>query len=156
MEVVQLQERKYWLVSVIDTFHGRDIFAPVAGYLSRGVDPACFGPAVSGFHRILFPEPVVTATCIEGRVIAVDRFGNLITNIERNLVQAWAGDGGMRIEAGPNLIDGMGRIYSDVGEGVALALWGSTGFLELSVNRGRADRILRLGRHDMVKVRRIR
>jgi len=72
----------YFLQPVSKTFHGRDVFSPIAAYLSKGVDPAKFGEAVTDFVRFSAPKPkLVNETTLRGVVLKVDRFGNLVTNI---------------------------------------------------------------------------
>src|SRR3954471_13367495 len=80
---VELTERKYARSSVSRTFEGRDRFAPAAAWLAKGVDISALGRPVTAWQTLLLPEPAVSATEVVGEVWRVDRFGNLITNIDR-------------------------------------------------------------------------
>src|SRR5207249_2604906 len=86
--VVRLTERRFWRESVSATFHGRDILAPVAGHLSRGLPPDELGPRTSQWVTLNLPAPRPGAKRIEGEVVFVDDFGNLITNIDGDDYQA--------------------------------------------------------------------
>ena len=80
-KVLQVTQDKYFLKPISSTFHGRDIFAPVAGYLSKGIPISEFGDEIEDPVSISFPEPIVRKEKIEGRVLLIDRFGNAITNL---------------------------------------------------------------------------
>src|SRR6187551_778953 len=82
-KVVELTERKYALPTVSRTFEGRDRFAPAAGFLAKGIALVSLGKSIANFHSIELPRRAVTAEAIAGEVIRVDRFGNLISNIDR-------------------------------------------------------------------------
>ncbi len=142
--VVHLTEERYFLEEISSTFHGRDIFAPVAAHLSLGRDPSAFGRAVQMVSHLHIPEPVRKEGSIHGRVIYIDTFGNLITNIEGRDI-----DTGIRhrvkIEIGGISIEGMRDTYSCVGEGEVVALVGSCGFVEIACFRRRADEVLGVG-----------
>ena len=126
------------------TFHGRDIFAPVAGYLAAGGDLRQVGPKIRKLVRLDLPEPVRRRGKVLAQVIHVDRFGNLVTNLGREALEKFCDPGVCRIEAGSSGIEGVCGTYSDVPRGEPLALFGSTGMLEISVNQGRADEVLGL------------
>ena len=79
--MIQLTERRFWRTIVSDTFHGRDILAPVAGHLSLGVDPRSLGTSVEEWQTLELSEVRLTAAGWEGEVVFVDQFGNLLTNI---------------------------------------------------------------------------
>jgi S-adenosylmethionine hydrolase len=79
--VIRLEDRRYWRAEVSKTFHGRDIFSPVAGHLSLGVDPQLLGPTVKDWVRLPQRQPKRTDESITGEIIFVDHFGNLISNI---------------------------------------------------------------------------
>ena len=149
---VELTESKYFLAPVSDTFHGRDIFAPVAGYLSLGIDPSEFGPEVPDYVKISLPNPIVSRDGIEGHIIHVDHFGNLVTNIDTESVDALRTRGDVRIEAGSIALKSIAHSYSEVEEGSPLAIVGSTGFLEIAVNTGSAHQRLGLKQGDPIRV----
>ena len=133
------------------TFHGRDVFAPAAGRLARGDDLDALGPPANGLVGLDWPEPVDDGAGVDGVVVEVDRFGNLITNIPADRlppgaeVQVWSG-AGERLVAGP-----VRRTYGDVASGVVVALVGSLGLLEVSVRDGSAAAWLGAGRGARVR-----
>ena len=142
------------------TFHARDIFGPVAGRLAAGMDIAEVGPPLSDPVRLALerPRPVGSAEW-EGAVLHVDRFGNLITNFtQEDLDVALAtvnGDPTELVVTVEGMVLPLVRTYSDVCEGEACALAGSSGRLEVSVNRGSAARQLGAARGAPVRVRRV-
>lgn len=152
--VVRIRESKYFLKPVSQTFHGRDIFAPVAGHLSRGVDLAKFGPAVRRMTALEEAAPTVAADgALRGEVVSIDRFGNLITNIPGDLLPDARR---VRITVGRRVVRSLSRSYADVRKGNLLALVGSTGHLEISVNQGSARTAAGIRRGDRVLVTRTR
>ncbi|MFL5241714.1 MAG: S-adenosyl-l-methionine hydroxide adenosyltransferase family protein [Gemmataceae bacterium] len=84
--VRRVQDRDYWRDQVSDTFHGRDIFAPVAGHLSLGLKPAKLGSLAREWIALDTPKPIRTSNGIQGEVLFIDHFGNLITNIPGHLM----------------------------------------------------------------------
>jgi S-adenosylmethionine hydrolase len=135
--VRRLTEPHYWRPSVSATFHGRDILAPVAAWLSRGLDPDLLGPIVTTWVQLDMPAPALGPDQVSGEVLFVDQFGNLITNIS---AEALAGLGRrlLRIAIGREVITGLARTYAEVAPGTLLALISSGGLLEVAVNQGNA------------------
>ena len=140
---------KYFRPSPSSTFHGRDVFAPVAAALSNGVKPEEFGPAISDEDRLknsLTPE-VLRNGNIKGRIIHIDRFGNCITNFTRDLFDP---------AKQPALIVKRKRIrtfrdfYSGGRSNELFAIWGSAGFLEISMNRKSASEMLSVKRGEKI------
>jgi S-adenosylmethionine hydrolase len=155
VKAVELTSRQYFLTEVSDTFHGRDIFAPVAAYLSKGVALDELGPQISDLTTFPIPRIVTGDRSIQGEVIYVDRFGNLVTNISREQLAPWQGKSGfgpVRVHVGSAEIQGIERAYSDVPKGRSLALFGSMGLLEIAVNGGSAIDTLgaKVGAHILV------
>jgi len=139
--VIHLSKARYFLQHVSDTFHGRDIFAPVAGHLSLGVDPLHMGPIIYDPVYLKFPAPYRKGGSLYGRVVQVDHFGNLITNIRRKDIEEFSEGSIMSVRLGGLRIEGIRRTYAQTAPGAILALFGSSGCLEIAVNRGRvADR----------------
>lgn len=134
---------------VAPTFHGRDVFAPAAAHLSRGVAPEAFGPRVLDPVRLIWPEPRAGARGLEGAVIHVDRFGNLITSVRASALAALGRPAVVRVarRALPLV-----ETYGDLRRGRAGALVGSSGRLELAVREGSAARLLGVGRGARVLV----
>lgn len=148
----EITRREFFLAPLSDTFHGRDLFAPVAGYLSLGMKPDQFGPPAGDFLQAQWPKPRVRGKKLGGRILFSDSFGNLITNISRQeygwLVEARS----LQIKGKGWRIEGVHRTYSQGKPGQPMALFGSAGLLELSVNRGNAKRTLGLKPGDLLTV----
>ena len=144
-----LTERKYWREPVRSTFHGRDIFAPVAAHLSAGLAPSALGPRLTHVTAFAVPVAVESAGRVEGCVQHVDRYGNLVTNIAEALLSA-AG-GGLTVEVGGREVVGLSGSFQ--GDGPLVAVIGSGGWLEIAVPNGSAARELGAGIGDAVAVR---
>ncbi|MBI1930614.1 SAM-dependent chlorinase/fluorinase [Candidatus Poribacteria bacterium] len=141
------------LPQISNTFHGRDIFAPVAAHLSRGVPITDLGTSITELVRLPIPTPQVTDTAIIGHVIWRDHFGNLITNISHQLLKSVSMPNGFVIQAGTVEIDHLNCSYAESGVGEFLAIIGSFGRLEVSMNQGNAAQRLGLKRGDAITVR---
>lgn len=137
-----VENRRYFASTISSTFHGRDIFAPVAGHLSRGVGLHELGPVAHQIHILNLAQPVRNEDgTITGQVMLVDRFGNLITNIsELDISAARAPRRGKPWEVflDDRKIGPIRVTYADVGPGEPLALIGSSQFLEIAIHRGSA------------------
>ena len=139
---------RFFLQPVSQTFHGRDIFAPVAGWLSNGVDPSEFGPEISDYVKLQFPAVErVTANSVRGAVIRVDKFGNLITNLSEVDVAPILGTRPPKFEL---LIAGTSvtRISSSYAAGTeddVFAILGSSGYLEIAARQTSAAQKLQAG-----------
>lgn len=137
--MVRLENPAYHLPKVSSTFHGRDIMAPAAAWLSLGVELDQLGPAHHGFvtlpHRL---APRVCKRQIHGRVIFVDRFGNLITNIEESHLPMSTD---LTITIGGQTIHGMIKTYGERQSGEMVALINSLGYLEIAVVNGSAAQV---------------
>ena len=153
--VVSLDNTDYWLSEVSNTFHGRDIFAPVAARLSRGISHSQFGDAVINVVRLPVQIPQVTKTTIAGSIIWVDHFGNLITNLTSDMLESFGMDSGFVIRAGKAEISQLNRAYAESEEGEYLAIIGSCGYLEISINQGSAAQVLGLKRNDLIEIHKI-
>lgn len=122
------------------TFHGRDVLAPAAVRLLEGAPPAALGPAVDDLVRLAWPEPGETAAGIEGEVIHVDAFGNLVTNLPAAAWPRLVAAG--RLVVGGRAVTTLVRTYGDAPPGTTVALVGSQGFIEAAVVAGRgAERL---------------
>lgn len=139
---VRLDEPRFWRqhpagLSPSSTFHGRDILAPVAGHISRGIDLRQLGPALGdSLLPTRLPEPQVASGRIVGEVLWIDTFGNLITNIDGSLLTSIAARA--VIEVVGQRIVGLAKFYAEQPPGALLALIGSHGLLEISVCCGSA------------------
>ena len=152
--VVELTERKYARPTVSRTFEGRDRFAPAAGWLAKGIALSSLGKTITDFRLLDLPTPTVTADEVEGEVVRVDRFGNLVTNIDRRTFEHLAASGIISVKAGTQDIARVVGTYAEVPVGELCALFGSTDHLEIAVNAGDAASHLKLSRGAAVSVRR--
>ena len=155
---VRVENSRFFLDPVSRTFHGRDIFAPVAAHLSTGLDLNTLGPAVDpgSLVRLGLPRPVLTNTMeLVGAVLTSDRFGNLITNIrERDLIPLIGKSdmSGLMIQAGGRAIHGVSETYATVAAGELLVVIGSTGCLEISIRGGNAKRLLGIEAGEKIRI----
>ncbi|NDC63838.1 MAG: hypothetical protein EBZ59_07645 [Planctomycetia bacterium] len=122
------------------TFHGRDVLAPAAVRLLDGADPGSLGRAVERPVMLDLPQPRETAAGVEGEVIHVDAFGNLVTNLPAAFWPRVIRSGGLRI--GMRAVAVPVRTYGDAPPGTLVALVGSHGFIEAAVVEGRVDVLL--------------
>lgn len=152
--IVELTERRYARPTVSRTFEGRDRFAPAAGWLAKGVDLTALGRTLSSWHTLEVPEPVVTDREIVGEVLRVDRFGNLVTNVDRRTFERFAEAGRIDIAAGPHAIGTVVATYAEAPAGAVCALFGSTDHLEVAVSGASAAERLGLGRAARVTIAR--
>ncbi len=149
MEVVAITESRYWRSPVSPTFHGRDIFAPVAAHLSLGIPPIEFGKKITSVTMLPLPHPHQTVDgSLVGHVLHIDNFGNLITDItSADLSQTET----ITVEVGNQLISGLSRTYAE-GKGL-LVLIGSSGHMEIALKKGNAASFLHARVGDEIKVR---
>lgn len=150
LAMVQLTEQRYWRASLSDTFHGRDLFAPVAAFLSLGVELAELGSGLSDAVRFPVPEPRVTAEgYLSGEILHVDRFGNLITNVPADCMPAGQS---LRVQLAGREVLGPQRAYAHAADDELVVLMGSSGYLEVAVRNGDAATALGTGRGAQVLV----
>lgn len=151
---IELTNKKYFLKDISKTFHGRDIFAPVAGYLSLGVKPEVFGKKINEWVKIGFKEPIIEGNKLIGEIIYIDNFGNLISNIDQNRFKNFIMSFRFNIKIGKKSISEIKNGYWEGREGEIIALFGSSGYLEISVNHGSAQKRLKVNRGDYILVER--
>jgi S-adenosyl-L-methionine hydrolase (adenosine-forming) len=154
--VVELSERRYARPTVSRTFEGRDRFAPAAAWLAKGIDLGALGRSAGALHRLEVPKPLVESGSgsVLGEVLRVDRFGNLITNIDRRTFDAIAVPGGRTLEVhvGGHQVQRVISTYADAGADEICALFGSTDHLEIAANGASAGALLNLGRGAPVRI----
>lgn len=154
--VREITSSHYFRQPTSSTFHGRDVFAPVAANLAKGVDPAKFGDEITDYVRFAAPRPRTAADgSLQGTVLKVDRYGNLITNIRAADAPQLLGDDPLpfRIVIGKTEITEIFSHYAQGAPGEAFAILGSMGFLEISVNRGTAAKVLGIVKGSEVAIR---
>jgi S-adenosyl-L-methionine hydrolase (adenosine-forming) len=155
--VFHLTREEYFRQPVSETFHGRDIFAPVAGALSNGVAPDGLGAEITDYARLAPYLPVERDDgSLEGSIIHIDRFGNCVTNFTREHLQPELLERGARILINDDEIVAFRRYYAeaDAPASELFAIWGSAGFLEISANRDSAARRLQARRGQNIKLKR--
>ncbi|HYE88981.1 MAG TPA: SAM-dependent chlorinase/fluorinase [Vicinamibacterales bacterium] len=155
-KVVELTERKYARPTVSRTFEGRDRFAPAAGFLAKGVALVSMGKSIASYQTIEWPRPSASATELSGAILRVDRFGNLISNIDRRAFDQFAGGAPIAIEVGGREVPKIVATYAEAPLKELCALFGSTDHLEVAINAGDAAASLQLGRGAAVRVRLVR
>lgn len=156
-QATTIENAAYLLPQVSNTFHGRDIFAPVAAHLSLGVSLAALGIPVHNLVQLPIPKMQITGDTLTGQIIKVDSFGNLITNISQSDFVAFTEtDSFYVIQAGDARITRLNRAYAESDIGEPLAIIGSFGLLEIAVNHGSAAEHLGLKRGDTVMIRKNR
>jgi S-adenosyl-L-methionine hydrolase (adenosine-forming) len=143
VDAVSLENPAYFRESVCPTFHGRDIFAPVAAHLSLGAPLGALGPPVTEPVVLPWPQSAITPDAVRGEIVYVDGFGNLVSNIRGRDLLSWLGGKPALVILGSLTLHGLLRTYGDIPSGEFLALVGSHGFLEISCNQGSAA--LRMG-----------
>jgi len=152
-EIYAVEDERFFLKPVSKTFHGRDIFAPVAGHLCKGVEAAQLGPPLPRLQPLRLPRPVRTpGGTLRGEVIHIDHFGNLITNISDGILQTAFRCRRDRIEVSlkAHSIRGISQSYSEVQKGNLVALVGSSGYLEVAANEGSAAEMLGCRKGDRI------
>jgi S-adenosyl-L-methionine hydrolase (adenosine-forming) len=137
--IVHLSNPAYQLEPTSATFHGRDIFAPTAAYLSRGIAPETLGETVQDFTRLTWPTVIKTGTTISGEIVYIDGFGNLFTSIGADDLKELSGHK-LRITLRDLSIDGLATNYAAVEQDKHVALINSWGLLEIAIYKGNAQK----------------
>lgn len=142
VNVVHLSHPQYWLARVSNTFHGRDIFAPVAAHLSLGVPLEAFGDPITDWIKLSSCDmPMRVANEIVGRVMHIDRFGNIVTNIGEEMLEAMDRTR-ITVTIRSKVLNGVRSTYSAVERGELLALVSSSGYVEVAIRDGNAAQML--------------
>jgi S-adenosylmethionine hydrolase len=151
-QVVALNKKNYFLSKISGTFHGRDIFAPVAAHLSLGVKPNAFGYEIKSLKELGPRKPFVKEGKLFGEILHIDAFGNVISNIDEEKLFRFIESRPFAIRAGRKVISGLKKGYWEGKKGEPIALLGSGGFLEISVREGNAQKLLKLKRGDPIVI----
>ncbi|HTN70117.1 MAG TPA: SAM-dependent chlorinase/fluorinase [Methylomirabilota bacterium] len=151
-QIIRLSHPRYHLQPTSATFHGRDIFAPVAAHLSLGIAPASFGEAVGDFVRLNCPEAVRSQGKIDGEILYIDSFGNLFTNIAELDLQVLAGHS-LTISLGNLTVSGLASNYASAASDKLVAVINGWGLLELALYKGSAQRRTGAKIGDRVQIR---
>lgn len=155
VRVVSIDADHYFRKPVSATFHGRDVFAPVAGRLAAGTDFENFGPVINDYVKFALP-PVqkVAENKLEGIVLHIDKFGNAITNITPEIAKRLTGRDTRPalVRVNGKEITGYRRYYSESNADEFFSLLGSTGYYEIAASRKPAARLLEIRRGNKVEV----
>lgn len=153
-KVVELTERRYARPTVSRTFEGRDRFAPAAAWLAKGIQLPALGRVVSDYVQVDLAQAVLDGNQVRGAVVRIDRFGNVVTNIERRVCEKLSGHEGLHISVAGRSIDRVVSTFSDIAVGEVCALFGSTDHLECAAQAASAADVLGVNVGATVSVRR--
>lgn len=154
LKIFEINNEGYFLKPVCATFHGRDIFAPIAAYLSKGERIEKFGKPIKSFESLGFPNAKKTDESLCGEIIHIDRFGNLISNISKNAFERFVKKGRFKIYIKNKIIDSLCCNYSEAPSSKPLALIDSFNYLEIAVKGRSARDVLKAGKAERITVRR--
>lgn len=155
LSVYHITGEHYFHQPVSNTFHARDVFASVAAWVAKGVEPRQFGDEIEDYVKLAIPKAqAVNEKSWKGIVLKVDRFGNVITNIAAADCPALFAEPTppFKLTAGGKEITKLAPNYSEGGQGEIFALLGSSGYLEIATNRGGASKLLALNRGGEVNL----
>lgn len=153
--VFEITNTDYFRKPLSQTFHGRDVFAPIASAISNGIKPETLGMRTEEWVTLKSLRPAKLKDGLEGRVIHIDRFGNCITNLTRDDVRAEDIGSVVKLKVGRQRVDSFRSFYGDTGDAKkSFAIWGSAGFLEISLENQSAAELLNIRRGDKVIVSR--
>ncbi|MBX7169530.1 MAG: SAM-dependent chlorinase/fluorinase [Pyrinomonadaceae bacterium] len=147
--VFELTNSQYFLPNVSQTFHGRDIFAPVAAWCSKGIDSQEFGKEVTDF--VIFDDTrpkIIEENLLEAEIVHIDHFGNIVTNLKKEDVK---GDFALEIngiEIAKNL-----SFYAEAEIGEVFTIWGSAGYLEIVANQNSASELLKTKTGEKIRLK---
>ena len=151
-QAYELVRPEFFRSTISHTFHGRDILAPVAGHLSRGMRPEAVGPELERWVELDVGRPTIQGTTLIGKIVHVDVYGNLISNIPEEKLRSFVGNSSFLILVRNLKIRGMKQGYWEAKGGQPLALIGGGGYLEISVREGNAEKMLKVKEGDTVKI----
>ena len=150
-KIIKIDNKEFWLPEISQTFHGRDIFSPVAANLAKCPEQLeRFGPFITleSVNIIELPSPIISKEKIKGSIIYIDNFGNLITNIQKSLITS--ANANVRIK---NIdIKGISKSYANKKSGELLAILGSHNNIEIAINGGNAKEFLNASIYDDVLI----
>jgi len=151
-QIIHITAQEYFRQPVSKTFHGRDIFAPVAAHLSRGVSFDSFGPEIRDEVRLKPLTPEITKKGkVRGRIIYIDRFGNCVTNFDQRTISE-AVEESATFSVNGKQIQSVRKSYAEGIGHKLFAIWGSAGFMEISARNRSAAKMLKAKRGDAVTV----
>jgi S-adenosylmethionine hydrolase len=138
LKIIEITNERYFLKPISNTFHGRDIFAPTAAYLSKGEDFSRFGKRIKSIKELRLPQAKIASKGLIGEIIHIDRFGNLVSNIDKEMLDNFIKGKKFKIFIKNKTIDKLSHSYSEGTYLKLLALIDSFNYLEIALNRGSA------------------
>jgi len=153
--VIHITADHYFLPVIGSTFHARDIFAPVAAWLSKGVEADKFGEEITDFNRFGIPSPRTESNVLTGEVVYIDKFGNCITNVSFEDIRQYVektGTESYRMMFKEKVVETLSPYYSSLKQGEPGIVVNGNGYLEIYVNQGDARRMLELKRGEKIQV----
>jgi len=151
-EAYKLNNSTYWAQGLSNTFHGRDVFAPVSAHLSTGVSLDEIGEPIDDLVTYHWAVPIADKDGLQGWVVHIDRFGNLITNISDKLIEDHLKRKTVKIYVGNTMLNKVVSTFGDVEEGEPAAFIGSSGMLEIGINKGNAARMLSVDKGAQISI----
>lgn len=151
-KAVKLQNEKYWRKNRSNTFHGRDIFAPVAAHLANGIPLKELGDPLDKLVTYRWAIPISDRDGIQGWIVHIDRFGNLVSNIPSSLIKETIGDSRLKIYVGNTILDEIVPTFAAVPDGEPAAYIGSSDKLEIAINKGNAKQMLGVEKGAQVSI----
>ncbi|HBQ59279.1 MAG TPA: hypothetical protein DD671_06555 [Balneolaceae bacterium] len=151
-EACKLNNPDYWRKGVSNTFHGRDIFAPVAAHLCEGVSLEEIGEPIDELVTYHWAVPLADKDGLQGWVLHIDRFGNLITNLTQDLIKDHLKKKNVKIYVGNTMLNKIVTTFGDVEDGEPAAFIGSSGNLEIGINKGNAARMLSVDKGAQISI----
>jgi S-adenosylmethionine hydrolase len=145
---------RYFLHPVSNTFHGRDIFAPVAAHIAAGVPIEEFGPEIQDCETLSIPRPqAVGKGQVQGSVLKIDKFGNVVTNITPKDVVEFIGSGNaFQVKVANTIVSDFRTSYAGAESGQLFSIFGSMGYLEVASNQSSAAETLNIAAGDVVEL----
>lgn len=151
-KAVKLQNQRFWQKNRSNTFHGRDIFAPVAAHLATGTPLEKLGPPLEKLVTYRWAIPISDKDGIQGWIVHIDRFGNLVSNIPSSLIEETIEDSRLKIYVGNTILDEIVPTFAAVPDGEPAAYIGSSDKLEIAINKGNARQMLGVEKGAQVSI----
>lgn len=151
-QACKLTNKDFWMSDQSNTFHGRDIFAPVAAHLSNGIPFHQLGEELKELVTYRWAKPIADKDGIQGWILHIDRFGNLISNIPQEMIDKVIGEKRMKIYVGNTILDHFEESYGFVEDGEPVAYIGSSGMLEVAISKGNASEMLSVRKGAQISI----
>jgi S-adenosylmethionine hydrolase len=150
---VVLDKPEFWRVpDPSNTFHGRDVFAPVAAHIAAGRSLEEVGTPTSNIMKLRWAVPFADRQGLQGWVVQIDHFGNCITNITRGIYRTHDALRAPKCYVGTTILEGLASTYDEAAAGQPILVFGSSGYLEVAINRGNASQLLSIRKGDPINI----